>query len=160
MQLALKPEAKKNRNLSGTTMWKHPPAVDEQRITEHATSGQTFETEGGIGESVGRNDQEFNQSANTAQKPSQSFTDTDTEQAYGGRSAYDKAKAEGKTKLNYQQWVQVRTRTRTRAYWSANHFFWMKHPGHDAGFFIACYLWQVTKFPRCQVASTGNPHFR
>lgn len=33
----------------------------------------------------------------------------DTEKAYGGKPAYDKAKAAGKTKLNYRQWVQVRT---------------------------------------------------
>jgi hypothetical protein len=31
------------------------------------------------------------------------------ERAYGGREAYEKAKAEGRTKLNYRQWVQVRT---------------------------------------------------
>ena len=34
---------------------------------------------------------------------------TDTEKAYGGEAAYEKAKADGKTKLNYRQWVQVRT---------------------------------------------------
>lgn len=33
----------------------------------------------------------------------------ETEQAYGGEAAYNQAKAEGKTKLNYRQWVQVRT---------------------------------------------------
>ena len=33
----------------------------------------------------------------------------ETERAYGGRAAYDKAKAAGKTKLTYGQWVQVRT---------------------------------------------------
>ena len=33
-----------------------------------------------------------------------------TERAYGGREAYDRAKAAGKTKLNYRQWVQVRTK--------------------------------------------------
>ena len=33
----------------------------------------------------------------------------DTERAYGGREAYDKAKDAGKTKLTYGQWVQVRT---------------------------------------------------
>ena len=33
----------------------------------------------------------------------------DTEKAYGGKLAYDKAKAAGQTKLNYGQWVQVRT---------------------------------------------------
>ncbi|MDR0528113.1 MAG: hypothetical protein LBG69_00625 [Zoogloeaceae bacterium] len=31
------------------------------------------------------------------------------EKAYGGQAAYDKAKAAGRTKLNYRQWVQVRT---------------------------------------------------
>ena len=34
---------------------------------------------------------------------------SDTEKAYGGEVAYEKAKADGKTKLNYRQWVQVRT---------------------------------------------------
>lgn len=33
----------------------------------------------------------------------------ETEKAYGGRKAYDRAKAAGKTKLSYGQWVQVRT---------------------------------------------------
>ncbi len=31
------------------------------------------------------------------------------EQAYGGKAAYDKAKKDGKTKLTYGQWLQVRT---------------------------------------------------
>ncbi len=34
---------------------------------------------------------------------------SDTDKAYGGEVAYEKAKADGKTKLNYRQWVQVRT---------------------------------------------------
>ncbi len=33
----------------------------------------------------------------------------DTERAYGGQDAYDRARAAGRTKLNYRQWVQVRT---------------------------------------------------
>ena len=33
----------------------------------------------------------------------------ETEKAYGGKKAYEAAKKAGKTKLNYQQWVQVRT---------------------------------------------------
>ena len=33
----------------------------------------------------------------------------DTEERIGGRDAYDRAKADGKTKLNYGQWVTVRT---------------------------------------------------
>ena len=32
-----------------------------------------------------------------------------TARAYGGKAAYEQAKFEGKTKLNYRQWVQVRT---------------------------------------------------
>lgn len=34
---------------------------------------------------------------------------TDTAKKHGGREAFDRARSEGKTKLNYQQWVQVRT---------------------------------------------------
>ncbi|MDR2364579.1 MAG: LPD5 domain-containing protein [Zoogloeaceae bacterium] len=37
----------------------------------------------------------------------QSFRDT--ERAYGGKAVYDRAKAAGRTKLNFRQWVQVRT---------------------------------------------------
>lgn len=33
----------------------------------------------------------------------------ETERAYGGRDAYERAKAAGRTKLTYGQWVQVRT---------------------------------------------------
>ncbi len=33
----------------------------------------------------------------------------ETVERYGGQKAYKKAKAKGKTKLNYKQWVQVRT---------------------------------------------------
>lgn len=33
----------------------------------------------------------------------------DTERAYGGRVAYEQARAAGQTKLDYRQWVQVRT---------------------------------------------------
>ncbi|WP_049255685.1 hypothetical protein [Neisseria bacilliformis] len=33
----------------------------------------------------------------------------ETEAAYGGREAYEAAKAEGRTELDYRQWVQVRT---------------------------------------------------
>lgn len=35
----------------------------------------------------------------------------ETERAYGGRDAFERAKAAGRTKLNYRQWVQVRTPT-------------------------------------------------
>ena|SRR5690554_2426014 len=34
-----------------------------------------------------------------------------------GRTAYDQAKSEGKTKLNYQQWVQVRTPAFKEWFW-------------------------------------------
>lgn len=33
----------------------------------------------------------------------------DTERAYGGREAFERARADGRTKLGYRQWVQVRT---------------------------------------------------
>ncbi|MDO4642528.1 MAG: hypothetical protein Q4A74_01655, partial [Cardiobacteriaceae bacterium] len=41
--------SRKKKDLQGVTMWKYPPAVDEQRALEIAiTSNQTFKTEGGI----------------------------------------------------------------------------------------------------------------
>lgn len=33
----------------------------------------------------------------------------DTERAYGGREAFERSRADGRTKLGYRQWVQVRT---------------------------------------------------
>lgn len=108
VQRVLKPEAKKNRNLSGTTMWKYPPTVDEQRILEHATSGQTSETDGGMGgivDGAGIYMQRFD----AAPQAEEQHQLSETERAYGGRAAFEKAKAEGRTKLNYNQWVQVRT---------------------------------------------------
>ena len=49
----------------------------------------------------------FSKSAGTETEADRQFKET--ERAYGGREAYDRAKAAGKTKLNYRQWVQVRT---------------------------------------------------
>lgn len=49
----------------------------------------------------------------------------DTERAYGGRPAYDKAKADGRTKLTYGQWVQVRTPNFKR--WFGD---WMNDPAN------------------------------
>lgn len=43
----------------------------------------------------------------TAEQAKQQFADT--EKAYGGKAAYEKAKEAGRTNLNYHQWVQVRT---------------------------------------------------
>lgn len=52
----------------------------------------------------------FSRSASAAQAlPEVAQQLKDTERAYGGRAAYDRAKAAGKTKLAYGQWVQVRT---------------------------------------------------
>lgn len=53
-------------------------------------------------------------STSPAPKVSRNNTDTEnqfkeTERAYGGRPAYNRAKEAGKTKLTYGQWVQVRT---------------------------------------------------
>jgi len=42
--------------------------------------------------------------ASTQNKPTAAFA-----KAYGGKAAYEKARAEGKTELTYHQWLQVRT---------------------------------------------------
>ncbi|CAB3858059.1 hypothetical protein LMG26854_03319 [Achromobacter aegrifaciens] len=52
----------KRQNMRGVTMWKYPPSVDEQQILQSATAGQTSETDGGMGNSVGPNGRELNQS--------------------------------------------------------------------------------------------------
>lgn len=65
--------------------------VSEGMVRENP-SGRTLYSKG-IAEDLAEGEQQFAQ----------------TEKAYGGRAAYNQAKSEGKTKLNYQQWVQVRT---------------------------------------------------
>lgn len=49
----------------------------------------------------------FSRAGNAGTEAERQFKET--ERAYGGRAAYDRAKAAGKTKLTYGQWVQVRT---------------------------------------------------
>lgn len=63
--------------------------------------------DGGTGGGVRRSATKRSQERSASAEGERQFSET--ERAYGGRAAYDKAKAAGKTKLNYQQWVQVRT---------------------------------------------------
>lgn len=49
----------------------------------------------------------FSRAGNAGTEAERQFKET--ERAYGGRAAYDRAKAAGKTRLTYGQWVQVRT---------------------------------------------------
>ena len=107
--------SRKKKDIKTVSMWKYPSAIDEQRAIEIAvTSNQTFGTEAGIShkETVSDNSTP-NADANqdilfqSATEEQRQFGETATQ--YGGKAAYDQAKADGKTELTYRQWIQVRT---------------------------------------------------
>ena len=119
--------SRKKRDIQAVSLWKYPAGVDaqtalERAITEEkdkkrelptsvdephsATANHTSETEAGISL--------FDGDDTTAAPLFQDMTAeqaqfAETEAAYGGREAYEAAKAEGRTELDYRQWVQVRT---------------------------------------------------
>ena len=119
--------SRKKRDIQAVSLWKYPAGVDaqtalERAITEEkdkkrelptsvdephsATANHTSETEAGISL--------FDGDDTTAAPLFQDMTAEqaqfeETEAAYGGREAYEAAKAEGRTELDYRQWVQVRT---------------------------------------------------
>ena len=107
--------SRKKKDIKTVSMWKYPSAIDEQRAIEIAvTSNQTFGTEAGIShkETVSDNstpNADTNQDIlfQSATEEQRQFSETATQ--YGGKAAYDQAKADGKTELTYRQWVQVRT---------------------------------------------------
>jgi hypothetical protein len=107
--------SRKKKDIKTVSMWKYPSAIDEQRAIEIAvTSNQTFGTEAGIShkETVPDNstpNADTNQDIlfQSATEEQRQFSETATQ--YGGKAAYDQAKADGKTELTYRQWIQVRT---------------------------------------------------
>ena len=108
--------SRKKKDIKTTvSMWKYPSAIDEQRAIEIAvTSNQTFGTEAGIShkETVSDNstpNADTNQDIlfQSATEEQRQFNETAMQ--YGGKTAYNQAKADGKTELTYRQWVQVRT---------------------------------------------------
>lgn len=107
--------SRKKKDIKTVSMWKYPSAIDEQRAIEIAvTSNQTFGTEAGIShkETVSDNstpNADTNQDIlfQSATEEQRQFNETAMQ--YGGKTAYNQAKADGKTELTYRQWVQVRT---------------------------------------------------
>ena len=96
--------SRKKQDFRAISMRKYPPAAISENIIKNISS----------------------QSLNVQKRPGAYGNDTtaaplfqdmtaeqaqfeETEAAYGGREAYEAAKAEGKTELDYRQWVQVRT---------------------------------------------------
>ena len=107
--------SRKKKDIKTVSMWKYPSAIDEQRAIEIAvTSNQTFGTEAGISHKETVSD---NSTPNTDTNQDilfQSATEEqrqfdETAEKYGGKAAYDQAKANSETELTYRQWVQVRT---------------------------------------------------
>ncbi|WP_424034416.1 hypothetical protein [Neisseria bacilliformis] len=96
--------SKKRRDFRGISMRKYPSTIDTDRVLAIATNPNLYVRNG---ERAYGND-------TTAAPLFQDMTAEqaqfeETEAAYGGREAYEAAKAEGKTELDYRQWVQVRT---------------------------------------------------
>lgn len=96
---------KKRRNLGAVSMWRYPPSVDVQQVLEHAVAPDPY------AQSVmaAWADDSANLENAVEQQTQEAQQFAETEAALGGKPAYEQAKAAGKTKLNYGQWVQVRT---------------------------------------------------
>lgn len=107
--------SRKKKDIKTVSMWKYPPAIDEQRAIDIAvTSNQTFGTEVGISheETVYGNDTPVDSENQLFQSafdgtPQESFNRT--AEALGGKAAHAQAVSDGLTELDYRQWVQVRT---------------------------------------------------
>ena len=96
--------SKKRRDLRGISMRKYPSTIDTDRVLAIATNPNLYV----------RNGERAYGDDTTAAPLFQDMTAeqaqfAETEAAYGGREAYEAAKAEGRTELDYRQWVQVRT---------------------------------------------------
>lgn len=83
-------------------MWKYPPTADVQdKLNANLYPDNNARSERGYGDND-TSDGQFYQDATP-----ESFAQT--AQAYGGEAAYEQAKANDDTELDYRQWVQVRT---------------------------------------------------
>ena len=85
-------------------MWKYPPTADVGNVLAHITRPSLYVRNGvaAYGDDTTADTLFQDMTAEQAQF-------AETEAAYGGREAYEADKAEGKTELDYRQWVQVRT---------------------------------------------------
>ncbi|EGF10879.1 hypothetical protein HMPREF9123_1350 [Neisseria bacilliformis ATCC BAA-1200] len=97
----------RKKDLKAVSMWKYPQSANAQDVLNHAMSLYPNAQNG-----RGRIPHDGNDT--TVAPLFQDMTAEqaqfeETEAAYGGREAYEAAKAEGRTELDYRQWVQVRT---------------------------------------------------
>lgn len=122
----------KRKDMRAVSMWKFPPTADPRRLLDSSLQGGVKMEEarktGLLGDalrslpddesgaqapsprkSVGPERGELNQSGTESDAEAARREHAETERAYGGREAYEAAKAAGQTKLNFFQWVQVRT---------------------------------------------------
>jgi len=118
---------KKRRDMAALSLWKYLAATDAQQVLRSAVASPNVQNDGGHALNLAPDGQEINQPGIEGQDSDSLQTlqlknplvgadaqatrreHAATERAYGGREAYDAAKAAGRTKLNFVQWVQVRT---------------------------------------------------
>ena len=96
--------SRKKQDFRAISMRKYPPAAISENIIKNISS-QSLNVQkrpGAYGNDTTADTLFQDMTAEQAQF-------AETEAAYGGREAYEAAKAEGKTELDYRQWVQVRT---------------------------------------------------
>lgn len=80
---------------------------DDEIIRDFILPARQFVEQGGAEIRGGREAMAFQRVAIDGDDTDRAFTETDL--TYGGRAAYDRARAAGQTKLTYGQWVHVRT---------------------------------------------------
>ncbi|MBL8420177.1 MAG: hypothetical protein JNK92_06025, partial [Dechloromonas sp.] len=80
--------------------------LQPQDLANLAIAGLKAKAQGQL-QAQGREAMAFSQDGRKGGSVETEFAET--ERAYGGREAYDRAASVGNTKLNYRQWVQVRT---------------------------------------------------
>ena len=97
----------RKKDLKAVSMWKYPQSANAQDVLNHAMSLYPNAQNGRGRIPHGGNDTTDNLLFQDMTAEQAQFAET--EAAYGGREAYDAAKAEGRTVLTYRQWVQVRT---------------------------------------------------
>ena len=96
-------------NLKGVSMWKYPPTADVGNVLTHITRPSLYVRNGVAAYDDTTADAGNNQDVlfQSATEEARQFEETAAQ--YGGEAAYKQAKADGKTVLDYRQWVQVRT---------------------------------------------------
>ena len=101
--------SRKKKDFRAISMRKYPPTAISENVIKNISS-QSLNVRNGEGaydNSTPNTDANQDILFQSATEEQRQFDETATQ--YGGKAAYDQAKANGETELTYRQWVQVRT---------------------------------------------------